>query len=351
MWCAIAVYVVAAAGHARLRRASISVQAVKIEITDTSRVVTAGKVRRWLAEDEIDPIGRSIDSIDTRHIERRLALRPEVRRISVWTDLEGTLSVRIEPRTPAMRVRTGGGYRFWFTDDGVILPDRGEFTAYVPVVTGSAAFPFDVSAEGSYAQMQEAVYRDYLERFTAIASERRELLSQLASVSADIRTERASTPKRLWSAGRKKTFAEGKAARIAVLEGQRAEIAASIAGIGMLEEELRKKEKKSYQSHRFLSKLANFVGFIRRDDFWASQIVQINIAGDVAARADDWREPQIELIPRAGDHIVLLGELDGTERQRLENLRLFYAEGLWHEGWEKYGYINIKYGNQIVCTK
>ncbi len=349
MWCAIAAYVIAAGHIADERRSGITVQALRIAITDTGRVVTAEKVQQWLAAEGIAPIGRPVDSVDTRAVERLLARRPEVGHVSAWTDLGGTFTVRIEPRRPAMRVISAGGYRFWFTGDGVILRDRGDFTAHVPVVTGNIGFPFSPATEGSYAEIQTALYRDFLERFTALDSGRRELEGRLSAVRSEIRTIRSSTPKRLWSAGRKKTFAEGKASRIALLEQQRGEIAASLAKMDDLESELREKEKKSYQSHRFLSKLANFVEFIGRDDFWASQIVQIHVTGPKGA--DDWSEPRLELIPRAGDHTIVLGGLDGTERERLENLRLFYAKALWYEGWDKYGTIDIKYRNQIVCTK
>jgi cell division protein FtsQ len=351
MWCAVGAYLVLAWGFAGERRGAVRVRALRIVVTDTTRVVTAEKVQRWLAEGGIDPIGVPIDSLDTRRLEQLLGGRPEARHVSAWTDLGGTLTVRIEPRRPMMRVRTSGGYRFWLSDDGVILRDRGDYTAHVPVVTGEVAFPFGPTAEGSYPAIRAAAYGDYLQRFAALDSVRNELRRGLAATNAEIRTIRSTSPKRLWSAGRKKTFREGKAARIKLLEEQTRETGASLAKMDIQERELREKEKKSHESLLFLSKLANFVEFIERDDFWASQIVQIDLVGGSRASADDWREPQLELIPRAGDHTILLGELDGGERDRLENLRIFYTKALWYEGWGKYGTINIKYTNQIVCTK
>jgi cell division protein FtsQ len=351
MWCAVAAYLALAWGLADERRGAVRVGTMRITISDTTRVVTAEKVQEWLAEGGIDPIGESIDSVDTRRVERLLELHPEVGHVSAWTDLGGTFTVRIVPRHPAMRVISAGGYRFWFTADGVILLDRGEYTAHVPVVTGDIAFPFGPTTEGSYPEMQAAAYGDYLQRFTTLDSVRNGLKGQHASVNAEIRTIRGSLPKRLWSAGRKKTFLEGKAARIKLLEEKARETNASLAKMDIRERELREKEKKSHESHRFLSKLANFVEFISRDDFWASQIVQINVLGAGAGGTGDWREPRLELVPRAGNHTILLGELDGGERARMENLRLFYDKGLWYEGWGNYGVINIQYRNQIVCTK
>ena len=37
--------------------------------------------------------------------------------------------------------------------------------------------------------------------------------------------------------------------------------------------------------------------------------------------------------------------------EKLANLRLFYEQAIPKMGWEKYSIINLKYRNQIVCTK
>lgn len=102
-------------------------------------------------------------------------------------------------------------------------------------------------------------------------------------------------------------------------------------------------EKKSKESYIFIYKLINFVRYIEDNEFWKSQIVQINlIAGS--------QEPEIELIPRVGDHVVLLGGMDGYEK-KLDKLMAFYRKALPHEGWDRWNYINLKYDGQVVCSK
>lgn len=99
-------------------------------------------------------------------------------------------------------------------------------------------------------------------------------------------------------------------------------------------------EKKSLENYEFLHKLINFVEFIRQDAFWCGQVVQIHvISGN-----------EIELIPRVGRGVVLLGTLDGYT-EKLEKLYKFYRKGLAYEGWDKYGYINLKFKDQVVCTE
>lgn len=59
---------------------------------------------------------------------------------------------------------------------------------------------------------------------------------------------------------------------------------------------------------------------------------------------------EIELIPKIGKFTILLGSIDDME-EKFDNLQAFIQIGLSREGWDKYETINIKYKNQVVCTK
>ena len=61
-------------------------------------------------------------------------------------------------------------------------------------------------------------------------------------------------------------------------------------------------------------------------------------------------DQEVELVPRVGNHRIMLGTLEGFEEQ-LAYLKLFYEQAIPKMGWEKYSMINLKYKNQIVCTK
>ncbi len=88
------------------------------------------------------------------------------------------------------------------------------------------------------------------------------------------------------------------------------------------------------------SDLYNFVLFLQKDHFWNDQIVQIYVNAD----------HDVELVPLVGNQRILLGSLDDYP-EKLEKLRLFYDQAIPKVGWEKYSMINLKYKNQIVCTK
>lgn len=86
--------------------------------------------------------------------------------------------------------------------------------------------------------------------------------------------------------------------------------------------------------------LYKFALFLQENKFWNNQIEQIFVHPNNEA----------ELIPRVGNHRILLGLLDDYET-KLNNLELFYKQAIPYVGWDKYSMINLKFKNQIVCTK
>ncbi len=94
------------------------------------------------------------------------------------------------------------------------------------------------------------------------------------------------------------------------------------------------------KSEKLLGDLYTLTTNLRQDELWNAQFNQIYVdkSGD------------FELIPRVGNHNIVLGS---TERlnEKLRKLKIFYFEGLDKTGWNEYSTINLKFDNQVVCTK
>ena len=86
--------------------------------------------------------------------------------------------------------------------------------------------------------------------------------------------------------------------------------------------------------------LLTLAQFLRADDLWNAQIEQIYVTSN----------EEIELIPRVGDHTIVLGR-PGNYAYKFSKLRTFYEKGLSEVGWDRYSRINIDYNNQVVGTK
>jgi cell division protein FtsQ len=80
--------------------------------------------------------------------------------------------------------------------------------------------------------------------------------------------------------------------------------------------------------------------FIKADTLWDSQIEQlyVDVKGD------------IEMVPRVGNHKIILGDADSLQ-SKFKNLLAFYKKAMPKVGWDTYKSINLKFANQVVCSK
>jgi cell division protein FtsQ len=86
--------------------------------------------------------------------------------------------------------------------------------------------------------------------------------------------------------------------------------------------------------------IIELVNFINQDEFWNAMIGQVHVAinGDIV------------LIPKIGEHQVILGSIDNLE-EKFKFLYIFYKEALQNVDWQQYSSINLKFKGQIICTK
>ena len=109
-------------------------------------------------------------------------------------------------------------------------------------------------------------------------------------------------------------------------------------------------EKKIYQlnnnpsdtvSNRLLlEQLFTLANILKRDTLWNAMTEQLYV--------NEWQE--IEMIPRVGNHKIILGDVSNID-EKLKRLLIFYKKGLNNIGWNTYHTINLKFNNQVVCSK
>lgn len=98
--------------------------------------------------------------------------------------------------------------------------------------------------------------------------------------------------------------------------------------------------EKDWEEDRKSKEVIRFSTYLSEHPLWKEQIVQIYVN----------RAGEYELIPRVGGHQILMGSLENWET-KMRNLELLYKQGLSKYGWNTYGTINLKYTNQVICTK
>ncbi len=80
--------------------------------------------------------------------------------------------------------------------------------------------------------------------------------------------------------------------------------------------------------------------YIEADSFWTANTEQIYVNGS----------QELELIPRIGNHRIVIGDTTNLA-DKFKRLMVFYQEGLSKTGWNNYSVINLKFRDQVVCTK
>lgn len=86
--------------------------------------------------------------------------------------------------------------------------------------------------------------------------------------------------------------------------------------------------------------LYELVTYLADHEFWNAQVQQIHVR-------DDHR---IELVPRVGDALILLGYTENYQ-VKLDRLMRLYRKAFNVMGWNSYQLLDLQYENQIVATK
>jgi cell division protein FtsQ len=108
--------------------------------------------------------------------------------------------------------------------------------------------------------------------------------------------------------------------------------------VNYLQDSVRRKDSAEYRS--VMINLFSLSTYIMKNRFLRAQIEQIYV--------DEMGE--FQLIPRVGNHIIIFGTPEDIE-SKFDRLYAFYKYGLSRTGWKRYNVINIKFRNQVVCSK
>ncbi len=98
-------------------------------------------------------------------------------------------------------------------------------------------------------------------------------------------------------------------------------------------------KKDSFLRPNIIYDLYHVAKYIDNDDFWRSQIEQVYVDN----------HSEMELVPRVGSQIILFGKANDIDI-KFRKLKSMYRA--FNEiGWNQYKTINLKFKDQVVCTK
>lgn len=97
---------------------------------------------------------------------------------------------------------------------------------------------------------------------------------------------------------------------------------------------------KKLNNFSVIGEIFNLAKQIRANRFLKAQVEQIYRNS----------ENEYELIPKIGDQLIIFGSASLIDK-KLKKLEAIYKQAIPKSGWKTYDAINLKYKNQVVCSK
>lgn len=355
LWCGVAAYLVYAALSVREVRTGEQVTQVEIVVADSTgqgTLIKSSDVRRALKRNNIRIVGCSPDSIDLSAIERLIGRNGFVEQVVAYHAKGGVLRIELSQREPIVRLRLGQSDRY-ATSEGYLFESPKRTSLYMPVVTGSYQPPvpnnftgpvFDhiLSKRATTDSLVEVLEREKypyraLERASrrkARQEQRRQLprhwLHWLGAESdEEYEEKRRAFELRQLDSVRKYLY------RVRVNRE-------AIERLTARQERLRNEQKKLEKSYEDFTKLLTFVDDLEHNDFWRSEVVQIE------AYTTPSRELELTLIPRSGPFAVRFGRIEDVD-EKFRRLERFYKQAMPRLGWDRFREVDLRYADRVVC--
>jgi cell division protein FtsQ len=250
---------------------------ILIDKPENSRFVTTQNIATLFTNLGYGKENQPLNRIDINDFELQLERKPAIASANVYQTLAGKIIVEITERQPIIRIYNNTGKSFYLDKNGSFMPLSNQYTAHVPIASGSISIPFSTVYE--LEDLEQRIHKIFRKANTTAV--------QNIKLIKELKVEEEKLP-----------------------------------GANQLQD------------------LFNLARFIDQNSFWKSQISQIHVN----------EKGDYEFIPRVGNHTIVFGKANDIE-DKFEKLMTFYKKGLNKTGWNEYSTINLKFKNQVVCTK
>ncbi|MDF1548988.1 MAG: FtsQ-type POTRA domain-containing protein [Bacteroidales bacterium] len=254
LWVAIAAYMVFALTFVSNKQENVLCTAINVKVSDTleNHIIDRNDVLQQLESDGQKILGQPIQNLNIAKIEKRLNDDPFIKHAEVYKEINGELTIEIEPRVPVIRIINASNQSYYIGQYGVLMPLSRKVQTRLIIANGFINYKPDFDTITN-------IYSNNFDQDDAI------------KVLRDIHT---------------------------------------------------------------------LVSFINQNVFWQSQTQEIYIT----------EKKELEIIPLVGNQIILFGKIENY-REKFRNLEAIYKKGFSAEGWNQFTEINLKYINQVICSK
>ena len=137
-------YLVVAVTTFNRRPSSRVCREVELVIKDTAYAgfITKKEVVTLLEKKGISPIGKELERIRTKTLEKELAKHSLINRVECYKTPSGKLCIEVSQRIPILRIIANNGENYYLDNEGTVMPPDVKCVAHLAVVTGNVEKSF-----------------------------------------------------------------------------------------------------------------------------------------------------------------------------------------------------------------
>src|SRR5574344_1420467 len=134
----VAAYLIVAVTHFNLQPTDLCCKKVEVVIKDTSDVdlITKSGVIQMLKKRGIKLVGKKMNEIDARSLEKEALHYPLVCNVECYKTLGGKVRIEVTQRIPILHIISENGEDYYVDNIGQPIPTLSSVLAYRPMVTG-----------------------------------------------------------------------------------------------------------------------------------------------------------------------------------------------------------------------
>lgn len=140
---------------------------VNIGIDDktSNAFIDASEIKRRLETTRLDPVGKPMNTINTRHIEEMLMRSAFVNTAECYKTHDGHVFINITQRLPVIRIKADNGDDYYVDDKNSIMP-KSDYTSDLIIATGniSRTFATNYISPLGKAFMQNDLWKNLIEQ-------------------------------------------------------------------------------------------------------------------------------------------------------------------------------------------
>ncbi len=121
---------------------------INIEIINTEKeqLINEEHIKKIVLNKYKDLIGDNINSVNLSDLEKLIEKHPSVKNAEVYKTINGILAIKIEQKTPIVRIMPIYGNNFYIDKEGTFMPVSNKGSARVIVANGNIGFDYKNTA-------------------------------------------------------------------------------------------------------------------------------------------------------------------------------------------------------------